>query len=79
MPSNKKGFKIFYALSIAWQLGFIIAVPIGGFMLLGLWGDNVLGTRPFLLVVSLFIGFIITAYEIYHMFYPLIKEDEKDA
>ena len=27
--SQKSNFKTFYALSVAWQLGFLIAIPIG--------------------------------------------------
>jgi F0F1-type ATP synthase assembly protein I len=74
---KKDNFKTFYALSLAWQLGFIIAVPIGGFIFLGLWGDKSFGTAPVLLIVGIFTGIIVTIYEVYHLLIPLIKDKEK--
>jgi len=74
MP-QKNNFKTFYALSLAWQLGFLIAMPIGGFMFLGFLADNFLKTSPLLLIVGLFTGLAITVYEVYHLFIPLIKND----
>jgi len=81
MP-KKSGFKTFYALSLAWQLGFLIAVPIGGFMFVGYLGDRFLKTQPLLLLAGLFVGIFVTIYEVYHMLTPLIEKDsqkEKDA
>ena len=75
---NKNGFKTWYAISFAFQLGFLIIVPIGGFMLLGLWGDKTFLTSPFLLIAGLIVGVGITAYEIYHLLFPLIKENNHD-
>jgi len=74
MP-KKDGFKTFYALSLAWQLGFLIALTIVGFLVLGLWADKFFETEPFLVIFGLIIGIIITAYEVYHLFIPLIKDD----
>lgn len=74
-------FKIFYAISFAWQLGFMIALPIGGFIILGLFLDGYFGTRPWLLFMFLFIGLVVTFYEIYHSVAPLLenkKEKEND-
>lgn len=74
MP-QKNNFKTFYAISFAWQLGFFIVVPIGGFLLLGFWGDKVFQTSPLLLVISIILGLAITIYEIYHLLAPLIKNN----
>lgn len=70
------GFKIWYAISLAFQLGFLIVVPIGGFMLLGLWGDNYFHTAPLLLITGVVVGVIITAYEVYHLLSPLIRKND---
>ena len=75
---KKDGFKTFYALSIAWQLGFLIAIPIGGFLFLGVLGDKFFKTRPFLLLLGLVVGIIITIYEVYHLLIPLIRDKEKN-
>ena len=77
--SQKSNFKTFYALSIAWQLGFLIAIPIGGFIFLGILGDRFFGTEPFILLLGLLVGIVITIYEIYHLLVPLIKNKEEDA
>ena len=77
--SQENNFKTFYALSIAWQLGFLIAIPITGFLILGLLGDKFFKTQPLFLIIGLLTGIIITVYEVYHLLAPLITKDkEKD-
>lgn len=73
---DKNEFKIWYALSFALQLGFLVVVPIGGFMFLGLWGDRYFHTGPFLLIAGVFVGVTITGYEIYHLLSILIKKND---
>jgi F0F1-type ATP synthase assembly protein I len=77
MMSKESRFKTFYALSVAWQLGFLIAVPIGGFMLLGFLGDKFFKVKPLLLILGLLVGVIITIYETYHLFIPLIENKKE--
>ena len=77
MP-KKDDFKTFYVISIAWQLGFLIAVPIGGFLFLGFLGDKFFRTKPFLLILGIILGIIITIYEVYHLLIPLIKDNKKN-
>ena len=77
--SQENNFKTFYALSIAWQLGFLIAIPITGFLILGLLGDKFFKTQPLFLIIGLLTGIIITVYDVYHLLAPLITKDkEKD-
>ncbi|MFH1657030.1 MAG: AtpZ/AtpI family protein [bacterium] len=76
MMSQKSKSKTFYALSLAWQLGFIIIIPIGGFLFLGVLGDKVLKTKPLFLIIGLLVGIIVTVYEVYHLIVPLIKDKE---
>lgn len=76
MP-KKSGFKTFYALSLAWQLGFLIAVPLAGFMFLGFLGDKFLKTSPLFLILAIIAGLSITVYEVYHMLIPLIRNNGK--
>jgi F0F1-type ATP synthase assembly protein I len=70
---RKDGFKTWYAVSFAFQLGFLIAVPIGGFMFLGIWLDETFYTFPLFLIVGILAGLGITLYEVYHFLTPLIK------
>lgn len=77
MP-QKNNFKIFYAMSIAWQLGFLIAVPIGCFIFLGFLSDNFFKTQPLFLIIGFLVGAVITVYEVYHLLVPLIKEQKNN-
>lgn len=77
--SDKNGFRLWYALSVAWQLGVFIVGPIVGFLLLGLWADQALGTRPLLLIGGVVTGCAVTVYEVYHLLIPIIEhKDEHD-
>lgn len=76
MSSTGTEFKFWYALSLGLQLGFMIAVPIGGFILLGYWVDNHFLTHPVFILLGIVLGFSITAYEVYQWLLPLIKEDK---
>jgi F0F1-type ATP synthase assembly protein I len=63
---DRNNFKIWYLLSFAWQLGFLIAVPIAIFLFLGYLADTFFGTLPFFVIVGSIGGVSVTAYEIYH-------------
>jgi F0F1-type ATP synthase assembly protein I len=76
--SQKNSSKKFYALSLAWQLGFLISVPIVGFLLLGLLADRFFHTQPVLLVVGLAVGLAVTIYEVYHLLAPLIYDNDNE-
>ncbi|NCF75193.1 MAG: hypothetical protein GWO87_01760 [Xanthomonadaceae bacterium] len=75
MPS-KNSFKIFYALSFAWQLGFFIIVPVGGFMFIGFLGDKFLNTQPLFLIFGFLVGALITIYGVYSLLIPIIKKEK---
>ena len=75
--TKKNGFKTFYAVSFAWQLGFLIAVPIGGFLLLGYWADGIFHTGPLLLFIGMIVGLSVTVYEVYHSLAPFVKNNDK--
>ncbi len=75
---KKKGdnFHLFYALSIAAQLGFFIIVPMAISIFFGIWLDNYFQTKPILLLISIFFGIIITGYEVFNILKPIIKNNE---
>ncbi len=72
---KKDRLKTFYAISLAWQLGFLIIFSIGGFLILGYLLDLLFKTLPFFVFTGLIIGLIITIYEVYHFLLPLINND----
>lgn len=70
-------FQLWYAISLAFQLGFLIVVPLSGFMLLGFWGDNLLHSSPWFLLAGTLIGLGLTIYETYYFLLPLIKKHDQ--
>lgn len=62
---NKKKEKQFSALSLAWNLGYTIAVPIVVFALAGRFLDKKLGTSPFLLLAGILLSIGITTWLVY--------------
>jgi F0F1-type ATP synthase assembly protein I len=69
---TQKNSKTFHALFLAWQLGFLIAIPIVVCLLLGIAGDHYFHTKPLLLLLGLLLGLAITVYEIYRVVIPLV-------
>jgi len=75
MNHPKSQFKLYYSLSFAWQLGFLIAAPLVLLLLIGYWLDRALYTSPFFILTGVFGGMIFSAYEIYHLIAPLISNN----
>jgi len=73
MPQKNNFNKTFYVLSVAWQLGFFIVIPVGGFLFLGHLGDKFFKTSPLLLIIGSLIGIITAVYGVYSLLSPLIK------
>lgn len=71
-PSDRS--KTAYALSLAWQLGFLIATPIGGFIFLGALLDRHFGTGNICAVLGAFIGLCVTVQESYRLLRPFLAE-----
>jgi len=76
--SEKDNFKTFYALSIAWQLGFLIVAPILGFLLVGFWLDKLFNTKPIFMVIGLFVGVVVTIHEVHNLLKPFTKSQKRN-
>jgi len=57
--------KSFSALSLAWQLGYTIAVPLVAFALGGRWLDKKLGTTPFLLLLGVLLAVAVSSWAVW--------------
>lgn len=53
------------AVSLAWELGYSIAVPLVIFALIGRLLDKKLGTSPWLLLIGILIAIISSSYIVY--------------
>lgn len=73
---NTTNDKSWSALSLAWELGYTIAVPIVILALLGRFLDKKLGTSPFLLLTGIFLSLIITSIGITKKTLKVMKELE---
>lgn len=74
-----ENFQLFYALSLAWQLGFLIVVPIVLFLALGIWLDRTFHTGVLFLFVGIIMGIGMTFYEGYHVLAPIIHGTSGDG
>lgn len=77
--SRKNNPGLLYALSLALELGFLIAVPLGGFIFSGFLADKFLGTRPLFLIVGVVIGATIAFYGTYRSLIPVMKDGEEEG
>ncbi|MDE1970524.1 MAG: AtpZ/AtpI family protein [Patescibacteria group bacterium] len=71
-------FKVWYAVSLAWQLGFYIVLPIAFMMWLGNAVDRAWNISPLGVSIGIFLGIVLTVYEITHLLMPLLSHDEDE-
>ncbi len=67
--------KTFSALSLAWSLGYSIALPLVAFGLLGRWLDNVFGTSPWLLLIGIFFAVTVSSWLVFKKAMEIIKTE----
>ena len=60
------------ALSLAWELGYTIAIPIVVFALAGRWLDRRLDTAPWLLLTGIFISLVVSSWLVYFKMIKII-------
>ncbi|MEW6611039.1 MAG: AtpZ/AtpI family protein [Patescibacteria group bacterium] len=56
---------LWLVLSLAWNLGYIIAVPLVVFALLGRFLDKRYGTSPLALLAGIFISLVVSTVGVY--------------
>ena len=74
---QKQGF--WQALGMAWELGYVIAIPI---LALGLGGrllDKRLDTSPWLFLAGVLISIVLTSFGLVWKFKKLLKDVEQDS
>ncbi|KKU47625.1 hypothetical protein A2752_00475 [Candidatus Uhrbacteria bacterium RIFCSPHIGHO2_01_FULL_46_23] len=68
MPQN-----VWQALSLAWELGFIIAIPLVVFGSIGKYADGQFGTTPWLTLAGVFLAMATTVLWLYRQFKALTE------
>lgn len=71
---HKEQSKIVAAISVAFELGFAIALPIVLFLLLGRWLDSLLHTSPLFLIIGILFGVSVAIISVYLLVQVFIDE-----
>jgi F0F1-type ATP synthase assembly protein I len=71
---NNQKSGLFYAISLASQLGFMIAIPLVGFLFLGLYIDKKLNTLPIFLISSIVLSIVFIPLEIRYLLMPFLDK-----
>jgi F0F1-type ATP synthase assembly protein I len=66
--------KSWSATSLAWELGYIITIPLVVLALLGRYLDKKMGTSPWLLLLGLLIAIFASSYGIYKKSKDIIEK-----
>ncbi|PKL72474.1 hypothetical protein CVV26_01450 [Candidatus Kuenenbacteria bacterium HGW-Kuenenbacteria-1] len=77
--NNKKNDKenFLTTLSLAWELGYLIALPLIFFALVGHFLDKYFFTSPWLFLFGILLAIIISVYIVYKKTIKVIKSIEK--
>ncbi len=67
--------KEFSALSLAWELGYSIALPLVIFALLGRWLDKKFATSPWLFLLGIILAVTISSYLVYRKTMEIIRRE----
>lgn len=67
------------ALNLAWELGYVIALPLVGLALLGRWLDRRWESSPLMLLVGVVVAFIITSIWLFIKIKELTRQLKDDT
>jgi len=62
------------AVSLAWELGYSIAIPLVVFALLGRFLDKKLGTSPWLLLAGILLSIAVTSWLVWQKTKKIIEQ-----
>lgn len=75
----KEKNNVWSALSLAWQLGYTIAIPLVVLALVGRFLDKRFGTSPWLLLVGVLLSLIVSTIAIYYKTVKILEETERES
>lgn len=76
--SKKTEVGVWYALGLAWQLGYTIAIPLVVLALLGRFADKYWHTSPWLLLVGIFLSLGVSTFAVYRKTMKIMAETEEE-
>jgi F0F1-type ATP synthase assembly protein I len=72
--AKKERFRFFYALTLAFQLGFLIAVPLAIFLWIGIYLDKKFSASPLFLILSIIFSFMFIFWRARYYFPLILKK-----
>jgi len=75
---NNNGLSTFQALSFAWQMGYILAIPIVLFALGGRLLDNHYQTSPLFLLIGILFSIVVSSVALWQKAIQIINNVEKE-
>lgn len=76
MENNPKN-QLAAAMVLGLELGFLMAVPLIIFLLLGLWLDRKFDTMPLFVIVCLLAGLAVVFWEVKKIILPFLEKRSK--
>jgi F0F1-type ATP synthase assembly protein I len=67
------------AMALGLELGFLIAIPLIVFLILGLWLDRKFDTMPLFVIVCLLAGFAAVIVEVKQIILPFLEKRSKNS
>lgn len=76
--NDKKNQETWSTISLAWQLGYSIAIPLIALALLGRFLDKKFETSPWLLLVGIFLSLITSTFLVYSKTIKILGQEAGD-
>lgn len=74
MVNNWQRSKIFYAISLGLEMGFLVAIPLVVFLFVGTFLDKKFQTTPLFLGISVIFSFLVMFLELRFLVLPFIEK-----
>lgn len=74
MKNNTQKSKIFYAVSLGLEMGFLVAIPLVLFLFLGVYLDKKFNTLPIFIIVSVILSFVAMILELRFLILPFMQK-----
>lgn len=74
MANNWQRSKIFYAISLGLEMGFLVAIPLVVFLFVGALLDKKFQTTPLFLAVSVILSFVVMLLELRFFILPFVEK-----
>jgi len=75
--NKDKSNNFFYAVSLGLEMGFLIALPLVIFLILGVFLDKKFETFPFYLISAMILGLVLTFLDVYYFVLPFLTKKLK--